>query len=153
MGCALREVGNTPVMPNLKITWEVAQQRHPEHVKNVMNRLQAGRSKERHRQAHELNWSYEWCVRCPHPKGIDGLLSAATIGLRGASGHWWASSTQAIQPVPPEIRTYYEELNQAADAEAAYLASLTPEQRRAKFNEALAILQQDPGFIHLRFSG
>lgn len=92
-----------------RITYTEAVRRHPSEVGAALAHLRKGRSQERHRPPHELEWSYEtavWVHARPDPKQplvdrVHDEEQRTTVSLHAQKGRWsWATS---LNQHPPEL--------------------------------------------------
>ncbi len=152
------------------ITYQLALERHPDHVANVLAQLQNGKSKEKGTAPESFEWSYLTAERIegdcsfqgminriknppPPPtlqQRIQNRLKNITTYLHAKKGHWQGYCEQPLETLPPEVIQQVTDTETKAEANHLYFESLTPAQRQAETEEILKELRKDKGLMEIR---
>lgn len=164
----------------LKIPYEIANKRHNGLVLDIVAKLRLGTSKNKRARAEDLEWAYDWSIRCDNnPPSNDRYTEIQNrkqrlhITLRASIGRWrgysktpvWqgteartgkfiAGTPQFASNVfPPEILEIITEQVENEFAQRNKIAKMTPEERQVEANKLLGQLIGTPGFTMVSFNG
>lgn len=152
-----------------EIPYEVALQRHPTQVRDILARLRVGTSKHKRAEPEKLTWSYECGVLIsqeirtladvmagkfeepPPEMTIDERVAdqvrRTRTTLYARIGHW-----NGVQHVdnPPEVAALARQHIATEMRDDAAYKALPQEEKDRRAAEALAELRGTPGFMELR---
>jgi len=154
----------------LETTYELAKERHPEQVEEIIATLRRSKSKQKNANPEDLNWYYDYCkavkahsfmevienarTRAQEPPSnpcVEARVASMVEGLHfrlSASRKHWIGTAQLNEGfVPPELIAQFVERAEEERAEQERIDNLTPEERDAEVQELLGELRQDPGFM------
>ena len=157
----------------LQIPYAEVKSKFPNEVDLIMKRLRKSSSINKHWDAAELTWEFNWGQRVQglsfqdvvagkREKTFPELHSSAdeknvreflgnsiTWNITGRAGKWFAHSLAQEGNIPDEILALYVKMYNDQIAERQRIAGLTPEERQAEVEAVLKALRRSPGFVEL----
>jgi len=148
-------------------------ERHPEAVERIVAKVRRGRSQLRDTEPASWEWFYEWATRGrgftlkevlngtaqaarqKQPMTLNELVAdemerSKPICLVGALPRTRAHSVFDPDFCPPEVEARVRAGHVERLQENARVAGLSPGARQAEFDDALAHLRTQPGFVEIR---
>jgi hypothetical protein len=160
-------------MATIAITFDEAKRDFPNAVQQILNEIQASKTKAKTTSPDKYKWSIRWCTRIecsPNPfqpgydhaaelkkdeeerkwtvqQRVDDYVKRSSFGLEAICKRSWYAELDSTpkQAIDKITAMFVEEV-----AEEQHVDSLTPEQREAEVADILQKLTGQPGFMAVR---
>jgi hypothetical protein len=126
----------------IDISYDQVLLRYPEQAKEVIAIVRKGKSKNKDADPSSFSWYFDWMQSMDMTKPLEERLLIALYAKIGRS-----ENGVRIRNIPDEILNFYKEQDRIKEQERARYAALTPEQKQAEFENALAKLKSYGGFF------
>jgi len=127
----------------IDISYDQVLLRYPEQAKEVIAIVRKGKSKNKDADPSSFSWYFDFGLRLEPNKPIEELIDVSLNAKLGRS----KGKAKILNDIPDEVMDFYNQLKVEKDQEKLRYEQLTPEQKQAEFENALAKLKSYGGFF------
>lgn len=161
-------------IPNINLTYEEVEKRHPVELQKLIAKLRRSKGKQKDSDAYSITFEYGYAMRCEgftgtdvlnHISGVKPLPTKTELKTVAEKVQDWMSRVTPVQlsakigrwcgsekvPNPPELEKWFIECAEKEIAEKAKRDAMTPVEKEEHRQQLIRELSGMGGFSVIRF--